>query len=171
MMVIPGGPSISTRHALKILRHLAQQQQRLATDAAYFEGEVDDLQDAAMHLIQQGKANGNTLKQLLRQERQLFEQVATVAAAALSQLATQLDSNIQVSRAVMAVGAALSMLVSFVRGRTDNSDEPSTAADTSNLAMLRDTGRVCGSASAPTGVVCLAGACDWQTRPAEEHNN
>lgn len=140
MMSLPACPDISTREALKILQQLAQQQQRLATDAAYFSSQRPDVQTAVTHFIELGNEKPGELKKVLQTEPRLFKWLATVAAAALDQLSAQLDSNIELGRTVMALGVALSMLVSLLRDKRAL-EAPATPAESAHLQVLHDTGK------------------------------
>jgi hypothetical protein len=114
------------------------QQERLATDLPYLEQQAGVIYQAALHL-QKFCATEKACKQLLRKEPQLLPQLTSLTAAALQQLATQLDRELEVSRTAAVLTGTLSAMLPAVRASHSESQSPS-AADAATLAMLHERG-------------------------------
>lgn len=140
LATLPARDTISLQRTKQILAQLSSQQQRLATNTAFFRQHSSDIHSVAGHLRDHYMAHPVKCKKLLQREPQLLKQLAQVLAAALQQLADQRDTEIEVSRAVASLGDVLSWLLTATKVKSSQPIAPSSPADTANLRILRDTG-------------------------------
>jgi len=146
MVSLPARDIISLQRMKQILAQLSSQQQRLATDAAFLRQQSGGIHSVVGHLRDHYMSHQAKSKQLLQRDPQLLKQLAQITTAALQQLATQRDTEIEVSRAVAMLGDVLSWLLIATKVKSSQPIAPSSPADTANLCMLRDTGE--GAANA-----------------------
>jgi hypothetical protein len=130
----------SKQQALQILEQLAGQQKRLATDLPYFEQQAYALLSAVAYLDSNYSNQPQSTRQLLQQQPQLVRQLMQLSAAALQQLAANLDSIAQVCAVVGGMCEDLCWLLHAVQGRKSGMTAPSTPADVANLRLAHDTG-------------------------------
>lgn len=140
MVSLPARDIISLQRMKQILAQLSSQQQRLATDAAFLRQQSGGIHSVVGHLRDHYMSHQAKSKQLLQRDPQLLKQLAQITTAALQQLATQRDTEIEVSRAVAMLGDVLSWLLIATKVKSSQPIAPSSPADTANLCMLRDTG-------------------------------
>jgi hypothetical protein len=134
-------PPISFLRMKRIFAYLTVpgQQERLSNDLPYLKQQAGVIHQAALHL-QKLCATEKACKQLLRKEPQLLPQLATLTAAALQQLATQLDRDLEVSRTAVVLTDTLGWMLPAVGPSPQDSQQAALAADATTLAMLHERG-------------------------------
>lgn len=131
---------VSTPGMLQTLRELAQQQERLSTDAAFFKQQADKLRSAATYLEDTFSKKPQQTRKLLQKEPALLQQVLQLVAALFAQMAAQLDDNPAIVVTVAGTVEKLVWLLQFVCRRKPSIDAPCTPADAANLQLARETG-------------------------------
>lgn len=142
--------SIGTHCMQLVFQEAAANQDRLATDADYFQRQRPRLEGALSELRLQWLMKPGKHKQLLSQKG-LLKSLAQITTAGLQQLESQLDSNKDVCQLVTWLADTLGWLCKLVRERQQAPVALSTPTDTANLLAMRDAG-------GPRVKVCLCTA-------------
>lgn len=135
---------VTTQRALQILQRLARQQQRLSSDAAFFQQQTLDLRKAMFHFTD-FLNQPQRIRQLLQQTPLLLEHLATVGAAVLDQLTAQLVDGavleIEICQTATLMFDRLSWILPSAQVRPVTNEDPSTPADAANLRVMAETGK------------------------------